>query len=213
MHDLGNLKDESPYSGGEYFYTSAYPLTTGIRKPALDISCFVCGTKTVTRGDEVRNHLKAIAQCEDSTKRIISMFKNRSCNVDYHESFGTVSIFVSACERHKRHLEFLHSLVAYDGIITADKVKLAEKAPLSSEEFYKLVSEKAHNIWSTCEKSRKASNWCDAWPLCLKEHGHIPSPTEHKNCAERLWRERKDAEAMEDWLEAEREVAKMYSVE
>ena len=212
MSEHLRLTDITPPNGGEYFYTIPYPFKNNIHKPMLSLACFVCGIKTVTL-NEVCKHLEAIAQCPASALRIISMFKKGSCYEMYPESYGAMSVFVSSCEKHERHLKFLHSLVASDGIITKDRVTLAERAPICRDDFYKLVSKEAHDIFCRKQPHRSHDNWCDAWPLCIEEFGRIPSPTEHKSRAERLWQERKESKAEDDWLSAEKNILSLYSVE
>lgn len=81
-----------------------------------------------------------------------------------------------------------------------------------TEEFERMVHENAYYIWRDKEADRSHRNWCDAWSQLSAELGCFPPVSEINQRARELWLARKDAQAVEDWLEAQRRVALSFVV-
>lgn len=195
---------------GEYFYTDVDNFRR-YHGQNSHTTCFVCGKREPS---SYGVHIQATTQCLVAGRRIVAMFKPEAC-------YGPISsvclgpgveVIISACEAHEHCAKILCRLTA-DGIITPERVSRAQKALISRPEFNQLVAKTAQTIWNRNEQDRRCHDWCDAWPLCLKELGHIPSLTERAERARRLWQQRKDTQATEDWLEAERKVAALYTAD
>jgi len=196
------LPDVRP-AEGEYFYTSN---THIFPKDAL--LCFVCGEKV---GNMFLCHYTSgIVQCMAAANRIVLMFRPRATYAVVHTDENSY-VTVSACEKHKRNTKILCRLIE-DGIITVGRVKEAVIAAISPEEFHELVATEARTIWDSKQVARRHANWCHAWEFLRQELGHIPSPTQHCERAHQLWLERKDTQAFEDWLIAEKKVGALYTV-
>ena len=200
-------KDVRPASGGEYFYGENIQSYFGQYHSDNHPACFVC--RAIGRSWSYFN-IHALVQSWASSKRIASMFKPGVC----YSSFSGIEnpfVIISACEEHRRHLEHLLRL-ASDGVITSERVARAEQAAVSRFEFHELVAKEAQGIWDRQEGGRRQRNWYDSLERCCKELGHVPSQAERKACAERIHRERKDAQALDDWLLAEKRVAALYTI-
>lgn len=203
------LADVRP-SEGEYFYTDAYGLQCYHGQSSY-ATCFVCGEKGTAHG---YLHIHATAQCMAAGRRIAAMFKPEACyGLDTNACLKpAVSVIISACETHRHCAEILFHLTA-DGIITLEHVRRAEKALISRPEFNQLVAEAAQTIWNRNEQNRRCHDWYDAWDLFLKETSRIPSLAERKERAGRLWQERKETQATEDWLQAEKIISAFYTAD
>ncbi|MDO8668048.1 MAG: DUF2934 domain-containing protein [bacterium] len=204
------LADLKP-SEGEYFYTDKYGLQQ-YHGQNPDATCFVCGQRG--RSSYGYHHIHAIAQCLAAGKRIVAMFKPEACYGPIPDIClcPGVKVIISACETHEHCAKILLCLTA-DGVITLERISRAEKSLVNRSEFNELVAKAAQHIWSRYEQDRSQHNWCDAWDLFIKESGHIPSLTERTERAKHLWQERKDGQATEDWLKAEKKVAALYTVD
>lgn len=196
------LADIRP-ANGEYFSLTSNETKGYCFFHFSPCTCFVCGV--ITRNPQ---YIDAITQCLASGRRIVAMFKSKACIVE-QDLFGNLHIVVSACPVHYHNANILLGLVA-DGVITPDRISHAVSATVSRQGFHKLVAERAHVLWSDKEIDRRRRNWEEAWQLCIKELGHIPSLAQRKERAERLSREKVGAQALEDWLEAEKVIAQLY---
>lgn len=203
------LADARPLGGGEYFYQEDTSFPTGFDTCSI---CFVCGQRANTNTAwATYEHIRAIVQGPAAATRIAAMFKNTTaCFPAGPYTGGGVYVAISACQEHKRRLEILHRLTE-DGIITTERVSRAEKGTISRQEFDGLVAQTAFALCGNKERDRSWQNWYDAWPLCLSELGRIPTPLERRERAERLWQERKQAQALEDWLQAEKQISALYT--
>lgn len=89
---------------------------------------------------------------------------------------------------------------------------------MSLEKFSHLVQVRAWLRWHDKEKRRRDRNWYEAEHL-FGTFSHPPfgigySPLREKirNEAEKVYRLHKDADALEDWLEAEQSALQYYEV-
>jgi hypothetical protein len=86
------------------------------------------------------------------------------------------------------------------------------KKRISAGEFESRVRLCALQIWRTKEPRRTDENWLNAISLLFNELGCYPSTRQIRGRAWELWLQRKDSQATEDWLEAERFVASNFEV-
>ncbi|MEK7507465.1 MAG: hypothetical protein AAB602_00060 [Patescibacteria group bacterium] len=195
---------------GEYFYTDGD--TTHYHKyrgKIAHFTCFVCEYRT--SDSYVFSHIHAIAQCMAAGNRIASMFKPGSCCGPFPRDEGGVCLIVSFCDKHTRNAGILCDFVK-DGVITLERVSHAEISGISRQEFHELVETKANAIWKEKERARRVQDWYDSWGLCLQELGRIPSLAERNDRARRLYELRKDTQAVQDWLDAEKIIAATHAV-
>lgn len=202
---MTELPDIRPLNGGEYFYHHG---NGSVYSRSDNSQCLACGARTDYCQ---RSRFNAIAQCEAAARRIAAMLPQNACEKAHQTGFGGIWVTVWACDEHVHNLDLLRELTS-DGIITLERVFTAVRAAIGRGKFNELVAQEARSIWASKTDNRSHYNWCDAWELCVKELGRIPSPAERRARAERLHEERKWEQASEDWLEAERRITEKYTI-
>jgi len=126
---------------------------------------------------------------------------------------GHAELVITACSCHGPHLQYLLELTQQaDGVITPKMVKQLQISIISRQKFEQLIKEKAHRLWERGRGNREMQDWDDAWHQLDRELGHIPSRPQQKVRAEQLHQGRKEAQAREDWLQAERCIAQLFTV-
>lgn len=94
--------------------------------------------------------------------------------------------------------------------------RIKQRQMVSRQEFENIVSTWAWHRWSSREQSRRDRNWYEAQrTLGLKAHSGIDLfgiRERIRSKAEEVYCQHKDADALEDWLEAERDVSQYHEV-
>lgn len=214
---IAEWADKAPPQDGEYIYNngiSSVLLYSVSGKLARQLEknpiCFVCERNY----GRARNclYIEGITQCTDAARRITAMFKPGSADYVLDPDCKEGACVIAVCEEHKHHAKILCDLTT-DGIITPERVSRAKKALISRAEFNNLVREKARQIWGNLHDWRTRENWYDAFKICCNKLGHIPSPSQRAEQAYQLWLQKKDDQAKEDWLSAEKQVLALYTVD
>jgi len=86
------------------------------------------------------------------------------------------------------------------------------KKLVGAEEFHQRVRLEAYQIWQSSERRGRDHDWSDATAVLYRELGSFLPSEEIRKKAKELWLSRKDDQALEDWLEAERRVLESFQV-
>ncbi len=92
---------------------------------------------------------------------------------------------------------------------------MAEKHIVTRERFNSEVQRCAYTIWQSREYSRRFRNWMQAIrDLGYKDHIFSNDPRRQtvKAQTEQIYLERKDADALLDWTDAEQQVLTFYQI-